>query len=56
MTCFEKFKLEHPGEGLFRCPHNYGYADRPKLCYEMSCIACWNRECEGGDKPKDAVR
>lgn len=44
MTCLEKFKLEHPGHPCLRCPHTYGYAERPKQCYEMSCIECWNRE------------
>lgn len=54
-TCLEKFKIEHPKGPLRRCPHNYGYAERPKMCYEMSCKDCWNREYKGGDKPKDEV-
>lgn len=59
MTCFEKFKLDHPGHYPGMCPHNYGYAERPKLCYEMSCMNCWNRtvqENKGGDESKDEPR
>lgn len=53
MTCLEKFKIEHPSSCLARCHHNYGYAEQPKLCYEMSCIECWNRECVAQDNKED---
>lgn len=59
MTCFEKFKLDYPKGPLHRYPHNYGYAERPKLCYEMSCRDCWNRTVQknkGGDEFKNEPR
>ena len=43
MTCFELYVVEHktPVEG---CPHHYGYADKPKDCYCISCFKdCWAR-------------
>ena len=44
MTCIEKYAQEHsfPVKG---CPHDYGYLDKPKECYSMSCFKdCWFRE------------
>lgn len=31
------------------CPDHFGYADRPKWCYQFDqdiCLACWNRKVE----------
>lgn len=44
MTCFDKYVLEQsfPVRG---CPHDYGYLEKPKECYSVSCFKdCWARE------------
>lgn len=46
MTCFEKFRLEHPEEAVHGCPHHYRYLWKPKNCMEISCRKCWNREID----------
>ena len=62
-TCRERLKKEHPDEidpdaygGCFRCPHNYGYADKPDYCWsspdnslsikDKTCRKCWDRLVE----------
>lgn len=38
MTCLEKYFKEHPGDFVVGCPHDYGYLDKPKECYSISCF------------------
>lgn len=49
MTCLEKFKTEHsdntPVALIGKCPHDYGYLEKPKNCSEISCYKeCWTRK------------
>lgn len=56
MTCREKLAIEHPeyidkdayAGGCYRCPHHYGYLQKPDYCsggdIEVFCRCCWNRE------------
>ena len=55
MTCREKLAIEHPGAidwrcagGSEYCPHNFGYASKPKWCKldREKCKTCWDREVE----------
>lgn len=44
MTCLDRYLMEHalPVKG---CPHHYGYLEKPKNCYCISCFKdCWARE------------
>ena len=56
MTCREKLAMEHPeaidwrcAGGSEYCPHNFGYASKPKWCKldRKKCKTCWDREVEG---------
>ena len=57
MTCREKLASEYPNlinpnlyGGADKCPHTYGYADRPDFCIKYipatneRCTRCWDRE------------
>lgn len=54
MTCREKLKMEHPEKvnneaygGCEKCPHHYGYLEKPEDCAKLACDACWDREIPG---------
>lgn len=55
MTCREKLAMEHPeaidwrcAGGSEYCPHNFGYASKPKWCKldREKCKTCWDREVD----------
>ena len=55
MTCREKLAMEHPeaidwrcAGGSEYCPHNSGYASKPKWCKldREKCRRCWDREVD----------
>ena len=54
MTCVDKYFEEHPNSQIVGCPHDYGYSDKPKDCYHISCFKdCWARElCEENKEVK----
>ena len=54
MTCLEKYFKEHPGDYVVRCPHDYGYLEKPKKCFSMSCFKdCWTREIQDSNDKSD---
>ena len=58
MTCREKLAIEHPEDicedyngSCAKCPHDYGYLDKPISCgfptpilKQIRCDDCWDRE------------
>lgn len=52
MTCRDKLAMEYPeaidwrcAGGSEYCPHNFGYASKPKWCKldREKCKTCWDR-------------
>jgi hypothetical protein len=51
MTCIEKYFIDHPDTQVDGCPHHYGYLEKPKNCYCISCFKdCWAREYPENNK------
>ena len=70
MTCREKLAIEHPEDicedyngSCAKCPHDYGYLDKPISCgfptpilKQIRCDDCWDREIpENNEKEKTSM-